>query len=87
MIEPTRFLSYVFLCSEFKLNLRVCLLLSNFCGKNVCGYFFSKGVPFLSLRHKKKGRDFATSFPGFSPTRPTERVGENPGNKVGDFAG
>ena len=27
----------------------------------------------------------ATSFPGFSPTRPTERerVGENPGNEVG----
>ena len=23
-----------------------------------------------------------TSFPGFSPTRPTERVGENPGNEV-----
>ena len=23
-----------------------------------------------------------TSFPGFSPTRPAERVGENPGNKV-----
>ena len=24
----------------------------------------------------------STSFPGFSPTRPTERVGENPGNQV-----
>ena len=24
----------------------------------------------------------ATSFPGFSPTRPTVRVGENPGNEV-----
>ena len=24
----------------------------------------------------------STSFPGFSPTRPTERVGENPGNEV-----
>ena len=31
-----------------------------------------------------------SSFPGFSPTRPTERervgrVGENPGNEVGRF--
>ena len=24
-----------------------------------------------------------TSFPGFSPTRPRGRVGENPGNEVG----
>ena len=29
-----------------------------------------------------EGTAWATSFPGFSPTRPTERVGENPGNEV-----
>ena len=28
--------------------------------------------------------DRATSFPGSSPTRPTERVGEDPGNEVDD---
>ena len=30
----------------------------------------------------RKSTQAATSFPGFSPTRPTERVGENPGNEV-----
>ena len=28
---------------------------------------------------------FTTSFPGFSPTRLTERVGENSGNEVDIF--
>ena len=37
----------------------------------------------ISVRlHLHYGPLSATSFPGFSPTRPTERVGENPGNEV-----
>ena len=35
MIEQTRFLAIVFLCSEFKLENTIF-----FCGKNVCGNFY-----------------------------------------------
>ena len=38
MIEQTRFLSTVFLCSEFKLENIYSGV--NFCGKNVCGNFY-----------------------------------------------
>ena len=37
VIEQTRFLSTVFLCSEFKLEYIYSGV--NFCGKNVCGIF------------------------------------------------
>ena len=40
MIEQTRFLSTVFLCSEFKLENIYSGV--NFCGKNVCGNFYSR---------------------------------------------
>ena len=38
MIEQTRFLSTVFLCSEFKFENIYSGV--NFCGKNVCGNFY-----------------------------------------------
>ena len=38
MIEQARFLSTVFLCSKFKLENIYSGV--NFCGKNVCGYFY-----------------------------------------------
>ena len=38
MIEQARFLSTVFLCSEFKLENIDSEV--NFCGKNVCGNFY-----------------------------------------------
>ena len=43
MIEQTRFLSFVFLCSEFKLQNIYSEV--NFCGKNVCGNFYFCGSP------------------------------------------
>ena len=53
MIEHTRFLSTVFLCSEFKLD-RLENLYSgvNFCGKNVCGNFLFWGNLFLRIAGK-----------------------------------
>ena len=39
MIEQTRFLSTVSLCSEFKLENIIIYSGVNFCGKNVCGKF------------------------------------------------
>ena len=39
----------------------------------------SRGGAFASFPTQNES---ATSFPGFSPTRLTERVGENPGNEV-----
>ena len=44
MIEQTRFLSTVFLCSEFKLENIYSAV--NFCGKNVCGCFLFAGTYF-----------------------------------------
>ena len=38
VIEQTRFLSTIFLCSEFKLENIYSAV--NFCGKNVCGNFY-----------------------------------------------
>ena len=43
VIEQTRFLSTVFLCSEFKLeNINEV----NFCGKNICGNFYLRDLIF-----------------------------------------
>ena len=44
MIEQTRFLSTVFLCSEFKLENIYSGV--NFCGKNVCGNFYLRELIF-----------------------------------------
>ena len=44
MIEQTRFLSTVFLCSEFKLENTYSGV--NFCGKNVCGNFYLRELIF-----------------------------------------
>ena len=50
MIEQTRFLSTVFLCSEFKLENIYSGV--NFCGKNVCGNFYLRELIFAD-RWKK----------------------------------
>ena len=44
MIEQTRFLSTLFLCSEFKLENIYSGV--TFCGKNVCGNFYSRKLIF-----------------------------------------
>ena len=49
MIEQTRFLSTVFLCSEFKLENTYSGI--NFCGKNVCGNLYL-GELFLRIAGK-----------------------------------
>ena len=46
VIEQTRFLSTVFLCSEFKLENIYSGV--NFCGKNVCGNFYSRELIFVN---------------------------------------
>ena len=47
MIEQTQFLSFVFLCSEFKLQNIYSEV--NFCGKNVCVNFYLCGNFFLQI--------------------------------------
>ena len=37
----------------------------------------------IDATHRETTRKRPTSFPGFSPTRPTEWEGETPGNEVG----
>ena len=50
VIEQTRLLGTVFLCSEFKLeNLYSGV---NFCGKNVCGNFYFGGTYFCGSLEK-----------------------------------
>ena len=49
MIEQTRFLSTVFLCSEFKLENIYSGI--NFCGKNVCGNSYLREL-FLRIAGK-----------------------------------
>ena len=56
----------------FFITAKSCLILANF--RDLA----TLNVPFLTIYGS-----CATSFPGFSPTHPTERVGENPGNEVG----
>ena len=51
MIEQTRFLSTVFLGSEFKLeNIYYGV---NFCGKNICGNFYMRELIFADRRPQK----------------------------------
>ena len=50
MIEQTRFLSTVFLCSEFKLEYIYSGV--NFCRKNVCGNFYLREQLFLRISGK-----------------------------------
>ena len=52
MIEQTRFLSTVFLCSEFKLGNIYSGV--NFCGKNVCGSFYLRQLIFTDRRKNRK---------------------------------
>ena len=54
MIEQTRFLSTVFLCSEFKLENIYSGV--NFCGKNVCGNFYLRELIFADRWKKRKNR-------------------------------
>ena len=52
VIEQTRFLSTVFLCSEFKVeNIYPGL---NFCGKNVCGNFYLRQLIFVDRWKNRK---------------------------------
>ena len=46
MIEQTRFLSTVFLCSEFRAKLENTYSGVNFCGKDVCGNFYLRELIF-----------------------------------------
>ena len=54
MIEQTRFLSTVFLCSEFKLENIYSGV--NFCGKNVCGNFYLRELIFADRWKNRKNR-------------------------------
>ena len=54
MIEQTRFLSTVFLCSEFKLENIYSEV--NFCGKNVCGNFYLRELIFADRKKNRKNR-------------------------------
>ena len=54
MIEQTRFLSTVFLCSEFKLEYIYSRV--NFCGKNVSGNFYLRELIFADRWKKRKNR-------------------------------
>ena len=58
MIEETRFLGTVFLCSEFKLGNIYSGL--NFCGKNVCGNFYLRE---LILRIAGRSQKFCATLP------------------------
>ena len=54
MIKQTRFLSTVFLCSEFKFeNIDSGV---NFCGKNVCGNFYLRELIFADRWKNRKNR-------------------------------
>ena len=52
MIEQTRFLSTVFLCSKFKLE--NIYSGGNFCGKNVCGNFYLRKFIFADSWKNRK---------------------------------
>ena len=52
VIEQTRFLSTVFLCSEFKLENIYSGV--NFCGKNVCGNFYLRELMFADRWKNRK---------------------------------
>ena len=52
MIEQSRFLSTVFLCSEFKLENIYSGV--NFCGKNVCGNFYLRKLIFADRKKKSQ---------------------------------
>ena len=54
VIEQTRFLSTVFLCSEFKLEYIYSGV--NFCGKNVSGNFYLRELIFADRWKKRKNR-------------------------------
>ena len=54
VIEQTRFLSTVFLCSEFKLEYIYSRV--NFCGKNVSGNFYLRELIFADRWKKRKNR-------------------------------
>ena len=51
-MEQTRFLSIVFLCSEFKLKNIYCGV--NVCGKNVCGNFYLRELIFADRWKNRK---------------------------------
>ena len=52
MIEQTRFLSAVFLCSEFKLENIYSGV--NFCGKNVGGNFYLQELTYFADRWESR---------------------------------
>ena len=54
MIEQARFLSTVFLCSEFKLENIDSEV--NFCGKNVCGNFYLRELISADRWKNRKNR-------------------------------
>ena len=54
MIEQTRFLSTVFLCSEFKFENIYSGV--NFSGKNVCGKFYLQELIFADRWKNRKNR-------------------------------
>ena len=58
MIEQTRFLSTVFLCSEFKLENIYSGV--NFCGKNVCGNFYLLELIFADRWKNRKNAKIRT---------------------------
>ena len=52
MIKQTRFLSFVFLCSEFKLQNIYSEV--NFGGKTVCGNFYLRELTFADYQKNRK---------------------------------
>ena len=61
VIEQTRFLSTVFLCSEFKLEYIYSGV--NFCGKNFCGNFYLRELIFADRWKNRKIRTRKNSVP------------------------
>ena len=70
MIEQTRFLSTVFLSSEFKLENIYSKV--NFCGKNVCGNFYLRELIFVDRWKNHKNRK-KQNLQKFRATRYTTR--------------
>ena len=75
MIEQTRFLSTVFLCSEFKLENIYSGV--NFCGKNVCGNFYLRELIFTIAGKTAKNAKIRTrkNFVPHGKYVPPHRVG------------
>ena len=69
MIEQTRFLSTVFLCSEFKLEYIYSRV--NFCGKSICGNFycgnyFNLGIDGENAKISRSRKNFGQRYHGIS---------------------